>query len=173
MSRGPVPTEKDRIELMKRLSANGKRRPRILSSSTAMAAVGFASVLASLIPSTWELFYKRTDTVTIEDRIRELSESLLSATETITQIENEINKRQELVVDLEAKAKLATDLYNTNRGQLDAVAAVLRGELARDERSTFWWGVGQNIVFMILGAFLGHYIERFMSRKKKEERFTP
>ena len=106
---------------------------------------------------------------TIETRVETLSRSLENAASIVADIEREINSRMRLVSDLEERAHLAEQLQATNREQVEAISLLLRSELDRKENWNFWMNVTQNAMFMILGAFLGHFVERWMSRRRQPQ----
>jgi septal ring factor EnvC (AmiA/AmiB activator) len=106
---------------------------------------------------------------TIQSRIEVLSRSLDDAASIIADIEHEVNERKKLVSDLERRARVAEQLQDANREQVEAIALLLRGELDRQENWNFWVNVAQNALFMILGAFLGYFVERWMGRRRQTE----
>lgn len=106
---------------------------------------------------------------TIETRVETLSRSLENAASIVADIEREINSRMRLVSDLEERAHLAEQLQATNREQVEAISLLLRSELDRKENWNFWMNVTQNAMFMILGAFLGYFVERWMSRRRQPQ----
>lgn len=128
--------------------------------------IGLGSVI--VVASGFELidaFYGRQGT-TLQARIETLSNSLRDTSEIIAQIEEEVAQRSQLVSELERKARVAEQLEAANREQVEAISLLLRSELDRQEDWNFWVNVAQNAFFMILGAFLGHFVERWMSRRR-------
>jgi hypothetical protein len=121
---------------------------------------GIAIALTSLIQAF------SVDEDTIQARIETLSHSLNNAASTIVEIEEEINRRMDLVSELEQRARLAERLQATNREEVESISLLLRSELDRKETWNFWINVTQNAFFMILGAFLGYFVERWMSRRR-------
>jgi hypothetical protein len=97
---------------------------------------------------------------------------LNSAAKTISEIEGEIKKREELVRRLQSDAETATKLSELNKPQLDAVAQVLKGEIERDQRQSFWTAQGLAVFYAILGVALAelyHWIIRRWRRPKADD----
>jgi hypothetical protein len=101
-------------------------------------------------------------------RIQTLTKSLNSAAETIGQIEQEIEKRQELVAQLQRDAD-ASKLSTLNKEQMDAVAQVLRSEIKSDERQNFWSAQLLAFFYAALGVALSEgyrFVLRWRARRK-------
>lgn len=79
---------------------------------------------------------KSRESPTLEQRISELSASLVSASGVVAEIEEEVRARQELVERLKGDAERAETLASLHSEEVDAVAQTLRAELAwLDRRS--------------------------------------
>jgi len=112
-------------------------------------------LLTSAFPGLLKLYHQRVQhPLTIEERIEELTTSLGQPVTTISEIEKEVRDRQALVERLQRDAEVAEDLIAVSQEQINAVAQTLRGELERQERSSFWWGVGMNFLFIVIGVTL-------------------
>lgn len=92
---------------------------------------------------------------TLDSKISILSKSLYEATGVISEIEKEVQDRQTLLERLRRDAEINKNLAQLSAAQASAITQALHAELESESRSSFWWGVGQNIVFTILGAFFG------------------
>jgi hypothetical protein len=89
--------------------------------------------------------------VTIEQRIETLTGSLKAASETIADIEKEINSRKALVTQLQNDAATAKGLIALNKEQVEAVSQALRHEISEAETKNFWTGLATNFAFTLLG----------------------
>lgn len=138
--------------------------------SRLIAVAGIALALMGAISSIGAFFSKyfisSSHPTTIEERVETFSTSLKDATALIAQIQEEINDRMEVVSNLEVKARTAQEIYNLNKEQVEAIATVFQGEMKKSERWDFWINVAQNMIFMVLGAFLGHFVERWMNKRR-------
>jgi hypothetical protein len=105
---------------------------------------------------------------TLEDRIRELTESLNRSATTIQDIENEITKRQALVTQLQKNADTASKLATVNKEQVSAIAQVLRTQIELQERNSFWFNQGVNALYMLLGVALGELVRWFLRWRAKQ-----
>jgi hypothetical protein len=106
---------------------------------------------------------------TLEDRIRELTQSLNKSATTIQEIENEITKRQALVSQLRKDAETASKLATVNKEQVDAIAQVLRTQIQAQERNSFWFNQGINALYMFLGVGLGELVRWFLRWRAKRK----
>jgi hypothetical protein len=143
-----------------------RKRGWQLTLLTAMALT--LSVTTLFLTLVFEHPYFRRDE-TIQSRIETLSGSLKDAAAIIAEIEREVNQRRDLVSELERKARLAEQLRAANKEEVEAISLLLREELGRNESRNFWSSFVQNAFFMLAGAFVGHFVERWMSRRRKTE----
>jgi len=127
-----------------------------------VAALAVSGTIASVIASLFEVFvlkkYRKPET--LEVRINKLSNALKESGRLVGEVEDEIAKRQALVVELQRDADRYRKLVAINREQVEAVAQLLQGELRKEGRKSFWGGVIVNFVFFCLGALLSWH---FMS----------
>jgi len=79
---------------------------------------------------------------TLEARISLLLDNLELASNAISAIEVEIEKRKELVSKLGQQQQAAEALSQLNREQVEAVAQLLRGEVEAGNRRSFWLNFG-------------------------------
>lgn len=89
---------------------------------------------------------------TVERRIQRLSTSLKEAVGLINQIEEEIKSRQALVKKLKSDIETYNSIVSLKRTEVEAVAQVLRKELKKEGRRSFWRGIAVNFAFFVLGA---------------------
>ena len=110
-----------------------------------------ASAAAQFI---WEFFgnKKRRTQETTEDRIGRLTKSLHEATSLISNIESEIRARSELADRLQQDIDRYNKLAALHQPEVEAITQLLRGELRKEGRSTFWKGFAINLLFFVLGA---------------------
>jgi hypothetical protein len=122
----------------------------ILVSLSATLAAGFmASVFAQFLRS---LRHKTAKRETIQDRIKALTSALTDATSLIGNIESEIKSRSVLAEQLEKDIQEYNRITALKKPEVEAVAQLLRGELQKEGRATFWKGVALNFIFFVLGA---------------------
>jgi hypothetical protein len=88
---------------------------------------------------------------TLEQRIDSLTSSLKGAAATTQQIEGEVQARQALLARLQADAHTYEQLIKVDKPQADAVAQVLRGELAKSQRTSLWQQIAIDAAFFLLG----------------------
>jgi chromosome segregation ATPase len=140
-----------------------KRRHFLETMSVTVAGmVGAASVVIAI----GAVFQDQTrkESGTIEQRIQTLTTSLNGAAVVIAEIEKEIGARQALVSKLKEDAKIAEGLAKLNAEQLNAVMQTLRGELQRQQQSSFWANIGWNSFFTVLGIVLAELYHFFRGR---------
>lgn len=89
---------------------------------------------------------------TIEERVGKLTDSLKEATSLINNIENEIKARSSLATQLQEDVERFNKLSELKKPEVEAIAQVLRGELAKEGNKAFWKGALVNFVFFLLGA---------------------
>jgi hypothetical protein len=98
---------------------------------------------------------EQRDQTSLEARIEQLTRSLNIASSTISAIELEIEQRRKLVDDLKRDAQTAEALREASRQQVEAIAQVLRGEIARGKSGFDWWDFAKNLLFTFLGFAMG------------------
>ncbi|AXA83651.1 hypothetical protein DCD74_02165 [Lysobacter oculi] len=125
-----------------------------------ITALAISGSIASVVASLFEVFvlkkYRRPET--LENRINKLSGALKESSRLVAQVEDEIQKRQTLVTELQQDADRYQKLVSLNREQVDAVAQLLQGELRKEGRKSFWSGVIVNFIFFCLGALVSWYL---------------
>jgi hypothetical protein len=146
----PDPTIREAIMVAFKENDRKIRRRRAISI-TAMLFGLLGVVLGSVYP------YQRTNQQhnTLETRIVLLTGALNVAAAIISDVEQEVNKRQELLERLQQDADEAKALASLNSPQAGAVVQALRGELDKESNRGWWSSIIQNLIFSILGAIFG------------------
>jgi flagellar basal body-associated protein FliL len=147
----------------------------ILIFFVALIALGF--LLSTTINLSQELQQART-TQQIQDgplssRLEALSSNLAITSESIRQVESDIERTKALVADLEKKKLLYEEAITLNRDQVEAVAFLLDQQQKEENKRSFWINVGIGFVVNLLTAVLATYFEyrvgfvrRWLTRKK-------
>jgi len=86
---------------------------------------------------------------TLEGQIDDAASQLASAARSFHRIEEEVERRQAAVAELQSKAATAECLSALHQDQLLAVKDVLRDEFSNSERRTF-----QQSLYLTIGSFL-------------------
>ena len=127
----------------------------VFAIGVAAALGGIASILAELL---MVRLRKKRGEETLEQRITRLTSSLHDATPLINHIQAEIEARQQLVDKLQRDVDTYNKIVESKKPEVEAVAQLLRGELKKEGRRSFWQGVAINFVFFVLGAVLSAVI---------------
>jgi hypothetical protein len=115
----------------------------------------------------------REITVTLEDRLSVLTQSLNSAARTISEIEAEVNERQALVAKLARDAQVANNVQHLNKEQVDPIAQVLRGQIDREQRESFWSSQLLALFYTVLGVVLAELFRWIVKRRKHRLKVSP
>jgi hypothetical protein len=110
---------------------------------------------------------------TLEARIEGLTNSLNDAARLISEINQEITRRQQLEEKLQRDAQEAKQASELKPEQEAAVAQALREELQNEGRSGFWYTVLANLFFALVGAGISELFRlyrrwRILDRSKPE-----
>ena len=108
------------------------------------------SLLAEVIPRYFRKEQEREEN--INDRVVRLTKSLAEATGLIGNIEEEIKARSALASQLQTDIDRYNKLVELKKPEVEAVAQLLRGELQKEGRRSFWAGFAINFLFFLLGA---------------------
>src|SRR5215472_4317359 len=106
------------------VEALAKKIREVVPAAFLLGAGAFIAAAAGQLVEK-HFFEQKNAPQTLEDRIRELTDSLNKSATTIQDIENEITKRQALVGQLQKDADTASKLATVNKQQVDAIAQVL------------------------------------------------
>lgn len=112
-----------------------------------------AALLGVALSFEFNYYSRPHDTLT--DRIATLTKSLNDSARTISDIEQEVNRRQALLAKLQHDADEAKNLAALNSAQANAVVQALRGELDRESGKSWWSSIVQGLIFAVLGAVFG------------------
>lgn len=133
----------------------------------ALLSIATALALGSAASTVLQLLVERAEQGTIEERVENLSASLKSTAQIITQIEQEVTSRQELVEKLKRDAQTARQLAKLNREEAEAVAQAIRGEIERSDERRFWWNVAQGLGLVLFGALISESIHWWRTRRRR------
>lgn len=87
----------------------------------------------------------------IEERMLQLVSSFRDALRLISEIEQNVKERSALAKKLEEDIATYSNIKDLKKGEVEAVAQVLRAELKRESRKSFWAGAAINLLFFVLG----------------------
>ncbi len=117
-------------------------------------------VIASFLGSFWAFHGAgKVEGETTEERVKKLTRSLHEALSLIKSIEGEIKARSTLASQLQNDIDTYNKLVDVKKPEVEAIAQLLRGELKKEGRSSFWKGVLTNFLFFILGAAASWFIK--------------
>jgi hypothetical protein len=122
---------------------------------TILALTSLLGAIASILLGAYQAYFetqRQGKGETIEDRVSRLTRSLEEATALIGNIESEIQARSDLATQLQEDLDRYNKLVEIKKPEVEAIAQLLRGELQKEGRSTFWKGVLVNFLFFVLGA---------------------
>jgi hypothetical protein len=92
----------------------------------------------------------------VQERVDRLTKTLRDAMRALAatseELQQEVDLGQQLVAKLEADARTYEELARVNRAQAEAVAVLVRGELATEGRRSFWKGFAMNLGFFLAGV---------------------
>ncbi|MCG8345630.1 MAG: hypothetical protein MI685_10815 [Chlorobiales bacterium] len=124
---------------------------------------GILSLAGQWISQIIKKLLRKGEEETIQDRVNRLTKSLEESVSLIGNIETEIKARSKLAKQLEEDINRYNKLVELKKPEVDAITQLLRGELAREGRSTFWKGVTINFLFFVLGAGATLFINMMMN----------
>jgi hypothetical protein len=128
--------------------------------ATGLMVIGVGSAIAVLVgfrDRPWKPLDKEGS---LQDRIIILTASLSEATKIIGNIELEIKARSTLAEQLESDAARYEELIKLKKPEVEAVAQLLRGELQKEGKATFWKGFVVNLLLFVLGAIVSWLVTR-------------
>lgn len=96
----------------------------------------------------------------LEQRMNRLTESLKSATESINGISKEIEAKVELANKLNVEIKAA----ELKTPEVEAVTQLLRNELIKERRNSFWQSMLVKFIFFILGVVASAAVNMYFSK---------
>lgn len=127
------------------------------------AITAIVGALASILFQLSEKYFikKTKKEETTEERIQKLIKSLQETTNLVNKIEDEINQRSKLAEKLQNDIKFYDGLVSLKKPEVEAIAQLLRGELKKESKSSFWKGFAVNFLFFILGAIISIIITKW------------
>jgi hypothetical protein len=115
--------------------------------------IAMTGAIAAFIGKIVEIFIQlRKKEETIEDRIQKLTISLREAAKFISEIESEISARSMLAEKLQKDISIFKTIAKLKSPEIEAINQLLRGELEKEGKKSFWKGFAVNFAFFILGA---------------------
>jgi hypothetical protein len=81
-----------------------------------------------------------------------LADAMRALAATSEELQQEVDRGQQLVAKLEADARTYEELARVNRVQAEAVATLVRSELETEGRRSFWKGFAMNLGFFLAGV---------------------
>jgi hypothetical protein len=120
------------------------------------AIIGLIFILVPLLRELQRLLSK-TKEPTLQDKIAELTKSLASSVAVVSEIEQEILKRQELVAKQKADMARYEQLMQVSKDQLEAIIQTLSIPVKKETNKSIWFNVIASLA--IAGAFfaLGYF----------------
>ena len=95
-------------------------------------------------------------------RVETLTASLTKSTSLISEIQDEIEKRHELVTKLKEDTEHYNTLSKLKEKEAEAVAQLLEGIVNKDSQRSFYKGVIVNFIFFALGVAASYAITQFI-----------
>jgi uncharacterized coiled-coil protein SlyX len=124
-----------------------------------LAIAAFSGIISALIAIFQELEKRKKKEPTLQERISELTEQLKSSSAVITEIEQEISKRKNLVAQQEEAMRRYELLKDVDKSQVEAIAQILEIPVKKQSRRTFWLNIAMTVLIGLgifaLGYFLG------------------
>lgn len=127
-------------------------------------STGIVGALASILFQLFEKYIskKTKKEETTEERIQKLIKSLQETNDFVNKIENEIKARSKLAEKLQNDISFYNELVSLKKPEVEAITQLLRGELKKESRLSFWKGFAVNFLFFILGAAISIIITKWV-----------
>jgi hypothetical protein len=97
----------------------------------------------------------------LDDRLAKLTQALTEAGNVISSIESEIQSRQSLVQQLESQKVIAEQAIKLSKEQVDAVAALLSEQVAKQSREDSRRDKLRDVFFFALGVLVSFLLSYF------------
>jgi hypothetical protein len=85
---------------------------------------------------------------TIESRLQDVAASMSKASELLGLVQVEIEARAERAKQLAAQVEEGKRLASLNQGQIDAIAGLVRGQVAAEGKRSLWWTATISALFL-------------------------
>ena len=95
-------------------------------------------------------------------RVKTLTDSLNTSTSLISEIQEEIEKRHELVTKLQKDTEHYETLSKLKEKEAEAVAQLLEGIVNQDSKRSFYKGVLVNFIFFVMGVGASYGIAQLL-----------
>jgi hypothetical protein len=89
---------------------------------------------------------------TLESRLQDVAASMSKASELLGLVQVEIEARAERAKQLAAQVEEGKKLASLNQGQIDAIAGLVRGQVAAEGKRSLWWTVAINTLLFVAGV---------------------
>jgi peptidoglycan hydrolase CwlO-like protein len=125
-----------------------------------MIAIGSSAVATSIVSLlTYLTKAKREERApSLQERITTLTENLKSASVVISEIENEISKRNQTAQKLREDVQRYEQLRQLNQPQVEAIAQTIRSEIAGESRKSMWRNAGITFAIALVFFFIGWWV---------------
>ncbi len=124
----------------------------------AFGAIISALSMAYTVYARKKMFHEEETT---EDRVEKLTKNLQEATKIISNIESEVKERSAIADKLQKDIKHYDKLAKLKKSDIEAVTQLLRGELEKSNKKSFWAGFATNFLFFALGAVVTIIVAMF------------
>ena len=94
----------------------------------------------------------------ISVRIEKVSKTLSNSSAELSNLQQELKEKIQLVNDLNMKANQAQSLLSLSKDQIEAIKTMLNQETQKENRANFWKSVLVNFIFFVLGAIASYII---------------
>ena len=124
----------------------------LLTADAARAAA--QALVYALNPAAADAIFRTRPHVSdeaLEARLDDLAVTMRRSSELVTEVEAALRARQAAAEKLRVEVETAQRIKNLTQEERDAVAVLLRSEVAREGRKNLWQGVLVNAVFFCLG----------------------
>ena len=111
-----------------------------------------------------------------QERVTRLTEALADSLKLIEEIKAEVENGTALAAKLQADIKTYDEVAKLKQAEVESVAQLLRGEIQKESRQSFWEDVGINAFFYLLGIAsptLSRLLSRIFSRNAPQNGNTP
>lgn len=98
----------------------------------------------------------------ISVKIEKVSKTLSNSSAELSNLQQELEEKIQLVNDLNMKANQAQNLLSLSADQIEAIKTMLNQETQKENRANFWKSVLVNFIFFVLGAITSYIISKYL-----------
>jgi hypothetical protein len=124
------------------------------------SATMFYVVFGDLMIRALHLRQERQKAEQLPERLQQLTDALSIAAATVTEIEAELEKRREIVGQLETQKAIAERAIELTGEQVEAVASILRFQITAQSKRDFRAEIARDILFFVLGVAASYILNR-------------